>query len=110
MKYVIGDVLVLIPAPKNKLGAFLAIDAVLFEVDSCFFKKTNGAHIAHAGLIVSRAGAMNLFEVVHFEPLKKPKHEQGLILLLKLTILCWGVGSRREVIDTFHTMYLEYFT
>lgn len=37
MKYVIGDVLVLIPAPKNKLGAFLAIDAVLFEVDSCFF-------------------------------------------------------------------------
>ncbi|KAG2273746.1 hypothetical protein Bca52824_056301 [Brassica carinata] len=43
------------------------------------------AHVAHAGLIVFRAGAMNLFEVAHFVP-EKPM---------------LGVGPGGEVIDTF---------
>jgi len=30
--------------------------------------KLLGAHVAHAGLIVFWAGAMNLFEVAHFVP------------------------------------------
>lgn len=42
--------------------------------------KLLGAHVAHAGLIVFWAGAMNLFEVAHFVP-EKPMYEQGLILL-----------------------------
>ena len=42
--------------------------------------KLLGAHVAHAGLIVFWAGAMNLFEVAHFIP-EKPMYEQGLILL-----------------------------
>ncbi|KAK4337479.1 hypothetical protein RND71_008018 [Anisodus tanguticus] len=40
--------------------------------------KLLGAHVAHAGLIVFWAGAMNLFEVAHFVP-EKPMYEQGLI-------------------------------
>ena len=32
--------------------------------------KLLGAHVAHAGLIVFWAGAMNLFEVAHFVPEK----------------------------------------
>ncbi|CAK9250136.1 unnamed protein product, partial [Sphagnum jensenii] len=39
--------------------------------------KLLGAHVAHAGLIVFWAGAMNLFEVAHFVP-EKPMYEQGL--------------------------------
>ena len=46
--------------------------------------KLLGAHVAHAGLIVFWAGAMNLFEVSHFVP-EKPMYEQGLILLPHLT-------------------------
>ena len=38
--------------------------------------KLLGAHVAHAGLIVFWAGAMNLFEVAHFVP-EKPMYEQG---------------------------------
>ncbi|KAI5639243.1 hypothetical protein M9H77_00568 [Catharanthus roseus] len=34
--------------------------------------KLLGAHVAHAGLIVFWAGAMNLFEVAHFVPEKPP--------------------------------------
>ena len=41
--------------------------------------KLLGAHVAHAGLIVFWAGAMNLFEVAHFVP-EKPMYEQGLNL------------------------------
>uniref|UniRef100_K4CC19 Uncharacterized protein n=1 Tax=Solanum lycopersicum TaxID=4081 RepID=K4CC19_SOLLC len=37
-----------------------------------------GAHVAHAGLIVFWAGAMNLFEMAHFVP-TKPMNEQELI-------------------------------
>ena len=33
--------------------------------------KLLGAHVAHAGLIVFWAGAMNLFEVAHFVPEKR---------------------------------------
>jgi len=39
--------------------------------------KLLGAHVAHAGLIVFWAGAMNPFEVDL--PEKKPMYEQGLI-------------------------------
>jgi photosystem II CP43 chlorophyll apoprotein len=40
--------------------------------------KLLGAHVAHAGLIVLWAEAMNLFEVAHFIP-EKPMYEHGLI-------------------------------
>ncbi|CAN6445163.1 unnamed protein product [Victoria cruziana] len=62
--------------------------------------KLLGAHVAHAGLIVFWAGAMNLFEVAHFVP-KKPMYEQGLILLPHLATLGWGIGPSGEVVDTF---------
>eukprot|EP01025_Chloroclados_australasicus_P069341 TRINITY_DN976_c0_g1_i14.p2 TRINITY_DN976_c0_g1~~TRINITY_DN976_c0_g1_i14.p2 ORF type:complete len:277 (-),score=-2.30 TRINITY_DN976_c0_g1_i14:797-1627(-) len=62
--------------------------------------KLLGAHVAHAGLIVFWAGAMNLFEVAHFVP-EKPMYEQGLILLPHIASLGYGVGPGGEIIDTF---------
>jgi photosystem II CP43 chlorophyll apoprotein len=43
---------------------------------------------------------MNLFEVAHFV-LEKSMYEQGLISLLHLATLGWGVGPGGEVLDTF---------
>ena len=54
--------------------------------------KLLGAHVAHAGLIVFWAGAMNLFEVAHFVP-EKPMYEQGLILITSscnFWLWCWS--------------------
>nr|QQP00374.1 photosystem II 44 kDa protein [Selaginella pallidissima] len=60
--------------------------------------KSLGAHVAHAGSIVFRAGAMNPFEVAHLIP-EKPMHEQGLISLPHLATLGWGVGPGGEAVD-----------
>nr|YP_009589376.1 photosystem II CP43 chlorophyll apoprotein [Selaginella bisulcata]QBL75959.1 photosystem II CP43 chlorophyll apoprotein [Selaginella bisulcata] len=60
--------------------------------------KSLGAHVAHAGSIVFRAGAMNSFEVAHLIP-EKPMHEQGLISLPHLATLGWGVGPGGEAVD-----------
>ncbi|KAJ0718788.1 putative photosystem antenna protein [Helianthus annuus] len=54
--------------------------------------KLLGAHVAHVGLIVFWAGAMNMFEVAHFVP-EKPMYEQGLILLPHLATLVLGFGG-----------------
>ena len=40
--------------------------------------KLLGAHVAHAGLIVFWAGAMNLFEVSHFVP-EKPMYTSKVL-------------------------------
>jgi len=42
--------------------------------------KLLGAHVAHAGLIVFWAGAMNLFEVAHFVPEKPLTHSHTSFL------------------------------
>lgn len=39
----------------------------------------NISHVAHAGLIVFWAGAMNLFEVAHFVP-EKPMYDPGSLV------------------------------
>ena len=62
--------------------------------------KLLGAHVAHAGLIVFWAGAMNLFEVAHFVP-EKPMYEQGLILIPHIATLGYGIGPGGEVINTY---------
>ena len=63
------------------------------------YGKLLGEHVAHAGLIVFWAGAMNLFEVAHFVP-EKPMYEQGLIVLPHLATLGYGGGPGGEVLDT----------
>jgi photosystem II CP43 chlorophyll apoprotein len=65
-----------------------------------FSGKLLGAHIAHRGLMIFWAGAMDLFEVAHFSP-EKPIYEQGLILLPHLATLGYGVGPRGEVLNIF---------
>ncbi|KAH1188374.1 Photosystem II D2 protein [Glycine max] len=52
--------------------------------------KLLGAHVAHAGLIVFWAGAMNLFEVAHFVP-EKPMYEQGAFLLVFKALYFGGI-------------------
>jgi photosystem II CP43 chlorophyll apoprotein len=85
--------------------AWWAGNARLINLSSKFL----GAHVAHAGLIVFWARAMNLFKVAHFV-LENSMYEQGLILLPHIATLGWGVGPGGEIVDTFHILYLGYFT
>ena len=71
--------------------------------------KLLGAHVAHAGLIVFWAGAMNLFEVAHFVP-EKPMYEQGLILLHTLQHLVMVLVLVGKFSTHSHTSFLEFFT
>jgi photosystem II CP43 chlorophyll apoprotein len=70
--------------------------------------KLLGAHVAHAGLIVFWAGAMNLFEVAHFVP-EKPIYEQGLILLPHLASLGYGLVLVEKYWIHFHILFLVSF-
>ncbi|KAL8256313.1 hypothetical protein R6Q59_031380 [Mikania micrantha] len=68
--------------------------------------KLLGAHVAHVGLIVFPAVAMNLFEAAHFVP-EKPMYEQGLILLPHLATLGWGGISMGLPWYRVHTVVLN---
>jgi hypothetical protein len=62
--------------------------------------KLLGAHVAHAGLIVFWAGAMNLFEVAHFVPELKHRETKKIEI---------SNNANLKDLYEFHNLQIERF-